>query len=94
MVGASGCQLPLTPLPDITLDPGDALSNSVVPLVEIDRDDVSVKPEPQPNAPCVKSHIHDNISCVQSQEHDSPSRKSPPPSMTINMSGEQQPAFL
>ena len=75
MVEARGCQLPLSPLVYISLEPGDTLSNSVISSVKIDWDDVPVKPEPQPNTSCVPSHIHGYISCVQSQENDSLSRK-------------------
>ena len=94
VVDASGCQLPLTPLVDSSLKPGDTLSTSVVSLAKINWDNVSVKPEPQPNTTDLSSPAPRNISCVQSQEKDTPSQKSPPPSMTVNMSEDQQSPFL
>ena len=94
VVDASGCQLPLTPLVDISLAQGDNSSNSAVSLVKIEWDDVYVETEPKSPAFCAQSQLLDNISCAQSQEHDNPSSKAPPPSMTINVSEEQQTAFV
>jgi len=47
VVDASGCQLPLAPLVNISLSPGKILSASVVSLSKLEWDDVAVHPEPQ-----------------------------------------------
>ena len=83
VVDASGCQLPLAPLVNISLSPGKMLSTSAVSLTKLDWDDVAVHPEPGLSVNCVKPHGPENAP-----------RKEPPPEVTQDMSVEQQAAFL
>ena len=83
VVNASGCQLPLAPLANISLSPGKILSASVVSLTKLEWDDVAVHPEPRLYVNSVKPQGPENA----------PS-KEPPPEVTQDMSVEQQAAFL
>ena len=57
---ASGCQLPLAPLVNISLSPGKILSASVVSLTKLDWNDLTVHPEPELSADNIKPQGLDN----------------------------------
>ena len=50
VVDASGCQLPLAPLVNISLSPGKTLSASVVSLTKLDWNKLTAHPEPEVSA--------------------------------------------
>jgi len=69
VVDASGCQLPLAPLVNISLSPGKILSASVVSLTKLEWDDVAVHPEPELSADCIKPQRLDNSRRTESWIH-------------------------
>ena len=83
VLDASGCQLPLAPLVNISLSTGQILSASDASLTKLGWDIVAVRPEPGLS-----------VNIVKPQGPENGPRKEPPPEETQDISVEQRAAFL